>query len=384
MKKNLTLLLLPILLVSCLSKANKDVDASDMPSEASENTAVKGSGVEVGVGVVGDKVEDEWPEVLTFSADVSGDTIKVLPNSPYLNDYQRGEEFEFPDDVEVLMLDDEVRVPTIRLYIVNNSEQDISTENLEINVESSVLDDFPYMHISSSTSDYTYMLQLRNDSWVDWGSATLEYRLLKKGERFDGKYDRQKKIPYFKEIYFLSFYDDLKSMGFDVNELIKNTEESSYDEISHAPVAFAWSEDVLDPKWFSPFDYQKARLYGRMTFEKTKHTIRFRGNIPLMSLDVGGGASEMEDEVYGVLLREQGKNYSIKYPYTTIIKAGGNEIVDLNILCTKSTKHVFRVNVNNDNGLTIQTKPIFIHYLYPRNCRTVQEMVLRQYNVEGK
>ena len=77
------------------------------------------------------------------------------------------------------------------------------------------------MYIATEEA-YSNQLAIANESWKDWGSATLRYKILRKGESFDGNYDKSTTINYKDGIQRIDFTDDLINMGYDYFLLAEN------------------------------------------------------------------------------------------------------------------------------------------------------------------
>lgn len=299
-------------------------------------------------------------------------TYKIEPTSPYYDKYISGKEVEllsyyYNED----RLENVVR-PKLLCYISNNTDKPLSISKLDIKVSNSELDDLPYIYLCENdyASGFNKMF-LINQGWSHWGKMTMDYSLLKKGETFNGHYKKSKVIPYFDEDIEVDFTQDLKEMGYD---FIRNLADRQEDE-EHIEYRVSKYADV-----FSPFEYTSevyicddnvyggfARIHGRLRFDNSNLIVKFHGKIYLSDFAAYGGQDNEPEDFFDVVLKENGKDYIISYPFNSTIKPNDTKMVAVNIRCAKSSNHSFIISAINDNGIDISSMPVKMHFMKPRD-----------------
>ena len=214
---------------------------------------------------------------------------------------------------------------------------------------------------------------------------------MKKGEKFDGKYNKNRVIPYFEDDYELDLIDDLIEMGYNLEAISKTLGE----EIDNIKNGF-WIQipEEKFEEWkrlFSPFEigineteeidengktiksfdeeakyYGFARIYGQLSFSKYPLTVKFKGKIPLSTSGEYGAGNDIDDR-FDVTLKPIGNDYLLCFPYVTTIAPGGNERINLRLKCEQSAIHHFKIKAVNSNDLDISSKNIHLHYIKPRH-----------------
>ena len=318
--------------------------------------------------------------------------ITIEPCTPYYKKWMSANRMEL-DVLSDLGYCDDLDYPVLDFYIVNNSDKAIDITSLDFIVNQSTIDQLPYIYIchngyyrnmdpdnDDKQVAYYNRLIMRNESWSNWGKMNLDYKILKRGESFDGKYNRRKVIPYFEDEYLVDFTSDFVEMGLDMKYLFEHQYDQEYDGMD----AFWLREHSLQEivKIFYPFEVEErdemacgfARIYGKISFTKSNFTKQFNGVIYITP--PGGGAADGYDDIFDVELKYEGCNYKYSYPYTTVLYPGDHERVKLKIKCPRSSNHRFFISINNDNGLMMRTKDIQMHYLNGRHS-TMQPMFTR-------
>ena len=283
--------------------------------------------------------------------------ITIEPCTPYYKEWISNKRMEIPC---LCYNGDILDCPKLDVYITNNTDQTISVSSLEFMVKESKIDDLPYIDISDNCTSPPNCLSLRNESWFNWGTMYLDYSILRKGEKFNGKYKGQKTIPYFEDVLDVDFTQDLAKMGLNINYL----KERDYFHLD--PEEFTPNEML---KVFHPFEVDEEgfgifKIYGRIRFSKSKFTKEFYGYLDITPF--GEGAANEESDKFDVKLEYDKKNYSISYPYNTVLRPGDNERVKLKLNCPRSSNHRFYISINNDNGLVMRTKDIQMHFINGR------------------
>lgn len=284
------------------------------------------------------------------------DEIVIDPCTPYYKEWMSSDRMTLKDDQGFCdMLD----YPILDVYITNNTNQTINIKSLDIRITESSVDKIPYVYISNN---FLNQFIIKNESWFDWGNIIIDYHIMKRNESFDGTYDRRKIIPYFEDEYIVDFTQDLIDMGLDmtfVNELYNDSWPNTDYELSpHELLELLYPFEVEGDLGF-------ARIYGEISFTKSGLTKSFYGEIcfyPLL-----GGAEDDFDDIFDVELDYDRRDYIVRFPYSTTLKPGDNESVRLTLKCPRSSNHKFYISINNDNGLTMRTKDVMMHYLNGRH-----------------
>lgn len=316
----------------------------------------------------------------------------IEPTSPYYDKYISGQRFRIPEVVSYSEDDfiDGNMYPKIYCYITNNTESNVRISSLDLEVERSRIDSLPYFNIATEYAN-SNCLVLVNENWFNYGKVKFEYTILKKGEAFND-YEKVLIIPYFQDIYRLNFKQDLIDKGYNfegLRNIVGNDVEDFNFENSDGCMNLYIPEDELPrySKLFYPFEVVKveensymgmARIYGRLSFEKSNFTTCFYGQLSL-SYPAEFGAGMDEDDSYDIELRPEGDDYTLTFPYNITLRPGQIKKIGLTLLCQKSSNHIFRIKAKNNKSLKIYSKPIKLHYLNPRHSSKIIWQDVKQY-----
>ena len=288
--------------------------------------------------------------------------ITIEPCTPYYKEWISNKRIKLDD---YYMKGDVLDCPKIDIYIVNNTNQTLNISSLDFLVQESKTDNIPYLYIYDNYASHSNSMFIENQSWFDWGSLHIDYSIMKRGESFNGTYKKRRTIPYFEDDCIVDFTQDLVDMGFDLESFYDKTPE---DHLNFLNINEFSSDEML--KIFYPFEVSDygagfARIYGKISFSKSKFTKEFFGNIYINPGTEGAG--EPDADQFDVNLKYNKRNYMISYPYTTTLKPGDNEKVKLKLNCPRSSNHRFYISINNDNGLVMRTKDIQMHFINGRS-----------------
>ena len=322
--------------------------------------------------------------------------IYIDANSPYYKDYLSGHRIKVEKHAFYESYED-VNGLTIDIDIVNNTDERLSIDELDLKVEESTPDSIPVIYIctTETNSNCVYFV---NQSWFNWKGFTFSYSILEKGESFNGEYKKQQHISYFDSIAIIDLLPDMKEMGYDFDELVncirnyyikhgisiyreEGDEREGTDPISQDKdenyLLFEINpndEDfALFQEKFKPFELKEdvfnyvgmATLYGSIKFDYCDFSVDFVAEISL-STSAGFGALSYANDHFDVKIKSSGEDYTLRYPYTTVIEPYGAEMVKLTVVADKSSFHKFHIDVKNGNGLKIRSKNINFHYFYPK------------------
>jgi hypothetical protein len=304
-------------------------------------------------------------------------------NSKYYKNYVSGKRFKVPRPN--ILYSEDVEYLTMELDIVNNTSTTLDIKELDIMVDESKEDRIPFVYISTS-NDYSNAISFINGSWFNWSGFTFLYKILRKGETFDGTYNKRRHVPYFKTRKTIDLLPDMKDIGYDFDRVVECVrqyiEENGWDfnpieydnDGYFLGLGIPKDDENLDHyrKIFEPFELIEnefgqmdgiAKLYGSIQFDNSDIKIDFIADISLFGGDFG--AASYENDHFDVKLKSKGSNYMLRYPYATVIEPYGSELVKLSVKADKSSYHKFYITIDNGNGLVIRSKNIHFHHFYP-------------------
>ncbi len=371
----------------CSNKNTQDASADSIieVEETEEVEDVKTIDVPVIVNIVHDSDPDLPLPAEYLVVNNTNDEIAIDTNSDYYNKYMSENRFNAP--LVIGYFNEDVEYLTLELDIVNNTSESISVNELNINVEKSSIDNYPYIYISTA-EDYSNCIQFFNGSWFNWKGFTFSYTILKKGQNFNGKYIKSVHIPYFDDVKTVNLLQDLKELGYDFDSLLSyvrvQNKQNGYSEddpwtkeddgSQYLNFGATDADDIASiQRWFYPFEFKRldeytyegrATLYGSIKFDNTDIVKNFTAEISLSTAG-GFGAVSYENDKFDVKLRTEGENYVKRFPYTTVIEPQGAEMIKLRVMADKSSNHNFFINVINDNELVIRSKNIKFHNFRP-------------------
>lgn len=326
---------------------------------------------------------DEFATLTFKITNEDQNSITIRPTSKYFDKYISNKIFEINYCVSPGYGDTENdEYPEIDCFIVNNSNKSIVINSLDINVESSLLDYFPYIYIGTP-QDYSNCIYFLNESWTNWGQMTFKYKILIKGEEFNGQYEKQMVVPNFNDKKIVNLLPDLIAKGYNY-DAIRNAAIKDgiyFESENNAYLGLYRIEKKYFQKYkdlFKPFEIESdyggdsysgfARIYGEITFSNSTHKIAFVGKLSL-STEGGFGAGMYEDGKYSIKLSDNRQNYVIRYPYNTTLKPGGSERVRVKFMAPKSSNHKFYISANNNSNVAIKSKMINLYLLMPKHSK---------------
>lgn len=325
--------------------------------------------------------------------DETDEDIFIDINSDYYNKYMSGSRFVVPQ-LAYFENSENVEFLTLNLDVVNNTDESLSVSELDVMVDESRPDTIPVVYMCS-TETYSNCMFLVNESWFDWGGLTLSYSIMKEGESFDGNYRESRYIPCFDDYLIIDFFPDMEAMGYDIegltncirnrnieynlkNDFDNNVEPWEVDD-SNRFLVFSIRGDDEDFDFFQdkfkPFGLRNeyfdeyvgaATLYGSLKFDNMDFKVDFIAEISLSTPGEFGALSYLNDS-FDVELETYGDDYLLMYPYTTVIEPYGSEYIKLIVKAGQSSTHRFKIDIKNDNGLTVRSKNIHFHSYCPKN-----------------
>lgn len=311
---------------------------------------------------------------MRYKMENQADTISIVPTSENFDGFTGGRRYKIPlmvsdaifESVEYLAMD---------AYVTNKSEKPLVIDKLRLNVEESHIDEKPYLYLAT-LEDYSNSMVISDEGWADYGEMVLEYRLLRKGEEFDGRYDFRKTIKRPEESAIIDFTPELVKMGYKWDYVHDNfATDPDFPQI----VAALGKNSGYDPgEVYAPFEWKEedewaytgfCRLFGRISFTDYP-PVEFNGYLSL-STTGGFGAGFDYDDSFNLKLRTDGKDYHVEMPYVTTIPPNEAERVKIVVKCRKSSNHKFILEAVNADGRKIVSKPVKLHYMMPRHADKV-------------
>lgn len=390
----LCLVVISMVSVSCGSSYKKNISSDDNQMEAHLNgtdgldeIAEESIDIPIAINLIHTEDED-MRQLVDAEYEVTHETDKDIYidiNSRYYKHYMSGTRF-MADKIAVFENSENVEHLTMNLDVVNNTNERLSIKELKIKVDESKPDTTPLIYICT-TEEVSNSIYFVNESWFDWKGFTFSYSLLKSGESFDGQYKKKRHVPYFGSYTIIDLLPDMISMGYDYDGLIESiktfhphsTDDEDTDDASSKCVELYITEDDEHLGYFQnkfePFGLKKgnfdeyvgsATLYGSIKFDDSDFKVDFIAEISL-STSGGFGALSYENDKFDVKLKSSGENYTLRFPYTTVIEPYGAEMIRLSLKADRSSLHKFHVDINNDNEMKIRSKDVHFHHYYPKN-----------------
>lgn len=369
--------LISIALISCSENKKQSNSVAEIAENVSEEINKEGDAIsnsidelvenitetspEIGVKLINNKEKDI--ELKYYVKNETETEIEIEPHESYYDKYFSGKRMDL--EVHGGYTEGLYEFPTIDYYIVNNSDKPLNITTLDIIVSHSNIDSRPYIRVFSEEihTEENYLV-LGNYSCTNWGNLRLDYTILKKGERFNGKYNKTKVIPFFENLYSLNFTKELIEMGYNfkrVSEIGLMNLDFSDDNVNDAQELF-YPFPVSKLNAENDNYYAYAPFYGRLRFSNFKIEVEFSTKILLMKYNGAGDGFEVKEK-FDVKLNVSGNDYIKKYPYKATIPLGGSERVRLVIGSDKSSYHSFILKANNMEGIDLHSKHINLHIM---------------------
>lgn len=391
----LSFVVISMISISCGSSPKKINTSYDNQEEAAivkindiEEITEEAVDIPISISLIHTEDED-MKQLVDAEYEVTHETdndIFIDINSRYYKRYMSETRF-MADKIALFENSENVEYLTMNLDVINNTNERLSIKELNINVDESKQDTIPLIYICT-TEERSNSIYFVNESWFNWKGFTFSYSLLKNKESFSGYYTKSRHVPYFNSFVIIDLLDDMIAMGYDYDGLIEsirkryqhNSSNEDLDDMSNDCVEFSIMENDEDFRYFQdrfkPFGLKKenhldeyvgfATLYGSIKFDDSDFKVNFITEISL-STPGGFGALSYENDKFDVKLRSSGNDYTLRFPYTTVIEPYGAEMIKLSVMADKSSSHKFHVNIKNDNGLNIRSKDIHFHHYYPKN-----------------
>lgn len=378
------LFILSIIFISCRrsdSENNQETSFTDILSGEEDNSNIKSSTPTHCIPI---HINLAHPTELTENSDMQyqikkgKNSIIIYPTSYNFDGFNSGERymvrnhgyFDSTEDVECICLE---------AIITNDTDVPISVDKLIFEVEDSHIDPAPYLYICT-VEDTPNTIIISDEGWTDYGGFTLEYSLMKKGEKFNGKYTHKRKLARPADFLEIDFTEDMKKMGYNWDYLNSNFKDQNNKYLFVSSDNYPGNpEKLFYPFEWSVIDYEYTniyigfcRLYGKISFERGHKPVEFMANLQL-STEGGFGGYLSDSDHFDVELFTNKANYKVVKPYHTTLQPQSTEKVSINMGCPKSSYHKFIIRATNDTDIDIISLPISFHYMMPRHsskCET--------------
>ena len=336
----------------------------------------------------------EFYSTFHYVSEFRRDTCVISPWGEYVGDYYASRHITMVDPIFNILGEDlyvNEHYPILDVKLVNNSGETIVIDNIVLDVEESVVDKYPFVVLSESGGFITFT----NQGWNGWGNCKFRFSLhKKKNEKTRGKYTFEVDIPTLvanSDVYELDMFDYLVKSGVDYAKLEESSLVYHYEDnkirgwggsvyildenqslaldslkAMIAPVELEIesdyiSEDVEDPsqksRWVT-FKDPGLWLDGVLEFDDGRYSLKVNGNVRFLTSE-GYGAPGLEiSRKFDVKFRENDKDYIINFPVSLLLKNGEGDRIVLQLNADKTSRHRFKVRLDNINGHNYNSNPV--------------------------
>ena len=220
-----------------------------------------------------------WDGSVGFKAVAEDEnTIRIDADYRYYNLYTSQRRFKVPQMVwfeypyaESLNL---------QIDVVNIKSFPLDIEDLIVVVERSEPDTVPFVYICTEEVN-SDAISFYNGSWFNWGGFTFNYSILKKGERFNGKYKSTRHIDYFERDSVINLIPELIGMGYDFKRICQQESKlagvpfdaNAFKKVCEPGFDFCIPDSVEDKDatfWNNVREYKDILLCGISSLLKSK------------------------------------------------------------------------------------------------------------------
>lgn len=381
-------LLIFLMLQSCSGSKNKDNSVYDSINTDDVQESPFSLIIDIPVNDDGDPSGDMVDDVVRYSIADWNDTIFINPKSGNIYNFLSDKELPFHPEQDIYC-SDYIENPQFEIYVTNNGKDAISIDRLQLEVESSIIDPLPYFYIEEQYY-YRYAMVVRNESWSNWGSMTIEYSFIKMGEEFNGQYNHKLTVPYFEDDAIIDFKQDLIEDGLNPDKLEAYLEpiDDYHEERIRLPLygRNATYSDILFrnlnrelslnkvAELAFPFAYINyyegyvicALMHARISFSNSSFVKNIVGYIPITCEYSGGADNDLVDN-FQIELKPEGNNYKVDFPYITTLRPGQTERIKLSIKCKKSSHHIMKIHLKDQQEIILSSKIIKFYNINGRH-----------------
>lgn len=328
----------------------------------------------------------------------AADTCFIVPWGRYVGDYYVRNHISMEDPTFNILGEDyyvNTHYPLLDVKLVNNSGESIVIDKLVIAVDESAVDNRPFVVVIESVA----VIFFQNEGWATWDDCKFRFSLsAEKPNAVPEEYAFNINVPTLapSEEFKINMYDYLEVAGIDFNRLKQLSIVSGSNDEKIIPFwnAYYRTDDagemkaldslknILSPVQFyceerEVYDYDESgneklipgvkELYfkdpglwltGVLDFDNGKHVISVQGLVRVLSSEGYGAPGLDVDRVFDVKFRDEGKNYTIDYPVSRILKDGEGDRIVLQLNADKTTRHLFRVKLDNINGRSYESNTV--------------------------
>lgn len=337
------------------------------------------------------------------------DTCVIVPWGRYVGDYYARSHALIDDPTFNILGEDfytNTHYPLLDVKLVNNSGETIIIDNLVIAVNESVIDSRPFVVVIESAG----VLSFLNQGWTGWNDCKFRFSLsAEKPVTASDDYKFAIDIPSSSAldesdgIFEVNMYDYLKASGVDFNRLNELSIIYSHDEDEIPGWSAYYGTDnddemkaldslknilaplQLDCSQSDVYDYDDSGnettvtgvkylgfcdpgmyLTGVLDFDNGRQLITVEGFVRVLTSEGYGAPGLNVSRVFDVKFRDEGRNYAINYPVSRILKDGEGGRIVLQLNADKTTRHQFKVKLDNINGRSYESNPVdLLMFKYP-------------------
>ena len=293
---------------------------------------------------------------------------KIAPHLEYIDQFFTEKFLNIPIKLQYLPSFD-IHYPTLDVKIINNSDDTIVIDNIVIDVESSEIDEKPFVFFCTE-HEYFKMV---NEGYKEWKLCNINFNLNStpsQKNNFNKKsYKYNLSIPYFKEIYKIDMSPYILKEGVDIDFLKKQMEngvlpnETNINEFSKAFGKFEYKNKFGEHYIFIDGDIQIIDINNNI------NTMHFTGEIYLYSTFTGGDLQIFDS--YDLKLENEGEDYKKLFPISMSLEPKEAERFLLTLAADKTSSHKFSISLDNINEINLNSEMKFLNIFVPRTSYEV-------------
>jgi hypothetical protein len=304
----------------------------------------------------------EYDYTVTYSADRSGDKLRIQPEGPYLDLFRRGGpiihgndglSFGIPGFIPGLTL------PELDIKVTNNTTKTVFFNEAVFIVDSSQLDPSPLLLIGPMNQ---MKMSLHNVGWKRITDATIKYSLIRPEEPEDFTQAKKESLNVAEDEdgwISVDFSEVLARFGVDVATFLHHRPNS-------------WPS----PKAYGAFPEGKAKVLGEISYADPSDTSKRQSVRFLSMLEFGsrtkfpGGAGVPRTGQYDVKFDVDNRHYEHHVSLAQALKPQDFDHFSIRIAADKSSIHHFKLRLLYNSGLVIESPPVELRLFMPRGTES--------------
>ncbi len=397
-----------------LPAARETARAQQPPAPADAGRPIEGLALTVGLSAeaqksfrkeLADEGADAFP-IVDYTLERDKETARITPrlltpaagnkkSVDYLTLLEKG------GPIEPIIYSPEYSVsfPNLDLKVVNNGAKTVFFSEIQVQVQSSQPDPTPLVLIFSGYSQ-TLFFQLMNEGWMPIESCTVKYNLFPKKAKppAGDTFAFEKTLGRFTESVDVDIGDAAIKSGVSPkyvekvrqylavqakqNQLMEvklpnnadPTETPEYLKTMEVVNKLYTELTTTGKKQIGPFTGGEGRVAGVLTYawkdaagQDQSKTVRFQADVLILPPEGLGAAGPVTGR-YETMLRTQGDNYTLRVPVSQPVRKGEVDRFLLRLGLPASSRHQFRVRLRSTDGGFVESGPISLAGLLPRNA----------------